>query len=283
MIVEKKKDVTLKTTKKMFKENLFKNKKVLVTGGRSGIGYGIAKQFLIYGAKVFVCSRKKELLKKASDELSEFGECHFHPCDIRKTDEIKSLSEKIKNTFNHLDILINNAGGQFPAPAELISEKGWAAVINNNLNGTFYMSQEMAKTFFIPQKKGVIVNIIANMFRGFPGMAHTGAARAGVENLTKTLAQEWAEHNIRINAVAPGTIESSGLEQYPQPIRDMFELAKKDNLMGRFGTVEDVANAVLFYASPLSSYISGTTLYVDGMEHLAGDRMGLIKTLKSFL
>ncbi len=267
----------------MFKENLFEDKTVLVTGGRSGIGYGIAKHFLEYGAKVFICSRKEEPLKKAAKELSEFGECHFYPCDIRKTDDIKTLAEKIKNTFNNLDILINNAGGQFPAPAELISENGWAAVINNNLNGTFYMSQEMAKSFFIPQKKGIIVNIIANMFRGFPGMAHTGAARAGVENLTKTLAQEWAEHNVRINAVAPGTIESSGLEQYPQPVKDMFAEAKKDNLMGRFGTVEDVANTVLFYASPLSSYISGTTLYVDGMEHLAGDRMGLYKTLKSFI
>ena len=255
----------------------------MVTGGRSGIGYGIAKQFIEYGAQVFICSRKEAPLKKAAEELSAYGECHYYPCDIRKTDDIKILSGKIKSQFSQLDILINNAGGQFPAPAELISENGWAAVINNNLNGTFYMSQEMAKSFFIPQKKGIIVNIIANVYRGFPGMAHTGAARAGVENLTKTLAQEWAEHHIRINAVAPGTIESSGLDQYPQPIKDMFAEAKKDNLMGRFGTVEDVSNAVLFYASPLSSYISGTTLYVDGMEHLAGNRMGLINTLKSFL
>jgi citronellol/citronellal dehydrogenase len=267
----------------VFKDNLFENKKVLVTGGRSGIGYGIAKSFLQLGAQVFICSRKAEPLKKAAEELAEFGECHFHPCDIRNTDNIKTLAEKIKSTFSRLDILVNNAGGQFPAPAELISENGWAAVINNNLNGTFYMSQEMAKSYFIPQKNGIIINIIANVWRGFPGMAHTGAARAGVENLTKTLAQEWAEHKIRINAVAPGTIESSGLEQYPQPIIDMFAEAKKENLMGRFGKVEDVANAVLFYASPLSSYISGTTLYVDGMEHLSGDRMGLIKTLRSFL
>lgn len=267
----------------MFKENLFENKKVLVTGGRSGIGYGISKSFLQLGAQVFICSRKAEPLKKAAEELSEYGECQFHPCDIRKTTDIKILAEKIKSTFGRLDILVNNAGGQFPAPAELISENGWAAVINNNLNGTFYMSQEMAKSFFIPQKNGNIVNIIANVLRGFPGMAHTGAARAGVENLTKTLAQEWAEHHIRVNAVAPGTIESSGLEQYPQPIKDMFAAAEKENLMVRFGTVEDVANAVLFYASPLSSYISGTTLHVDGMEHLSGDRMGLIKTLKSFL
>ncbi len=267
----------------MYSKDLFKDKVALITGGRSGIGYGIAQQFLQHGAKVFICSRKETALKKATEELSAFGECYAHPCDIRKTDQIKVVAEKIKKIYGKLDILINNAGGQFPAPAELISENGWAAVINNNLNGTFYVSQQMAKSFFIPQNQGIIVNIIANMFRGFPGMAHTGAARAGVENLTKTLAQEWATYGIRVNAVAPGTIASSGLDQYPPQIQAQFEAGKKENLMGRFGTVEDVAHAVLFYSAPLSDYVSGTTLYVDGCEHLAGDRMGLIKTLRSFL
>ena len=267
----------------MFKENTFENKVVLVTGGRSGIGYAIAQQFLQLGAKVFICSRKEEALKKAAEELSEFGEVGYATCDIRKVDQIEALADAIKAQFGRLDILVNNAGGQFPAPAELISPNGWAAVINNNLNGTFYVSQAMAKAFFIPQKNGNIVNIIANMMRGFPGMAHTGAARAGVENLTKTLGQEWAEYNVRVNAIAPGTIESSGLSTYPQAIQDSFNAAREDNLMKRFGTVEDVSNAVMFYASPLSSYISGTTLYVDGLEHLAGDRMGLYKTLKSML
>ncbi len=145
------------------------------------------------------------------------------------------------------------------------------------------MSQIMAKRFFIPQSSGAIVNIIANMHRGFPGMSHTGAARAGVQNLTMSLAQEWAQHNIRVNAIAPGTIESSGLDQYPKEIQDRFAEGKRENLMQRFGTVDDIANAVSFLASPLADYISGITLYVDGMEHLAGDRMGLIKTLRSMM
>ena len=114
-------------------------------------------------------------------------------------------------------------------------------------------------------------------------MAHTGAARAGVENLTKSLGQEWAEYGVRVNAVAPGTIESSGLNQYPPAIQERFDEGRKENLMGRFGTVDDVSNAVCFYASPLSSYVSGTTLYVDGMEHLAGDRNGLINTLRDMM
>lgn len=267
----------------MYQKDLFKDQHILVTGGRSGIGFGIAKRFLQLGASVTIASRKKNPLEKATDELSEFGKVDCHPCDIRKTDDIKALAEHIKNTHGKLDILINNAGGQFPAPAELISENGWAAVINNNLNGTFYVSQQMGKTFFFQQKSGVVVNIIANMFRGFPGMAHTGAARAGVENLTKTLAQEWAEYNVRMNAIAPGTIESSGLDQYPPMVKDFFNVAREENLMKRFGTVEDVANATLFLASPLASYISGVTLYVDGMEHLSGDRMGLFKVMKGMM
>lgn len=267
----------------LYHPELFKDKVALVTGGRSGIGYGIAEQLLLLGAKVMICSRKEEPLKAAAESLSKIGPCAFAPCDIRKTDDIKKVADAIESIYGRLDILVNNAGGQFPAPAELISENGWAAVINNNLNGTFYVAQEMAKRFFFNQKSGNIINIIANMHRGFPGMAHTGAARAGVENLTKTLAQEWSIYNVRVNSVAPGTIESSGLDQYPQEIQDQFEEGKKDNLMGRFGTVEDIANAVSFFASPLSSYISGTTLYVDGMEHLAGDRNGLIKTLRSMM
>lgn len=267
----------------MYQSDILKDKIALVTGGRSGIGYGIAKQFLQLGAKVMICSRKEEPLKEAAASLSAFGEVLYHPCDIRKTDQIKQVADKIKESFGRLDILVNNAGGQFPAPAELISENGWSAVINNNLNGTFYVSSIMYKEFFSQQKGSVIINIIANIYRGFPGMAHTGAARAGVENLTKTLAQEWSHHDVRINAIAPGTIESSGLDQYPQEIQDNFAAGRKENLMGRFGTVEDISNAVVFYASDLSSYISGTTLYVDGCEHLAGDRMGLLQTLRKMM
>lgn len=267
----------------MYSKDLFKDKIALVTGGRSGIGFAIARQFLELGGKVFISSRKKEPLEEAARELSKFGECHHLACDIRNTAQISAVAQEITKVYGSLDILVNNAGGQFPAPAELISENGWAAVINNNLNGTFYVSQQMFKSFFKPQSQGNIVNIIANIYRGFPGMAHTGASRAGVDNLTKSLAQEWAEYNIRINAVAPGTIESSGLDQYPQSIKDQFEEGKKANLMRRFGTVEEVSNTVMFYASPLSSYISGTTLYVDGLEHLSTDRMGLFNTLKSML
>lgn len=267
----------------MFADNLFKDKIALVTGGRSGIGYAIAKMMLQLGAKVTIASRKEESLKKAAEELSAFGDCDYKACDIRQTEQIQALASQIKERHGRLDILVNNAGGQFPALSEMINDKGWNAVINNNLNGTFFMTREMANTFFLPQKEGIIINIIADIIRGFPGMIHTGAARAGVENLTKTLAVEWSDYNIRINAVAPGTIESSGLETYPQPIRDMFEEAEKAIPLKRFGKVEDIANSVCFLASPLGAYISGVTLYVDGAQHLNSDKMGLTKVLRGFM
>ncbi len=267
----------------MFKTDTFKDKIVLVTGGRSGIGFQTAKDFLLLGAKVVICSRKEDKLKIAAEELAEFGELSFQACDIRKTEEIQSLAKMIQEKYQRLDILVNNAGGQFPALAEYINDKGWNAVVNNNLNGTFYMIREMANTFFIPQKKGVIVNIIADVYRGFPGMVHTGAARAGVENLTKTLAQEWSDFNIRINCVAPGIIESSGLDQYPQQIQDMFEEAQKAIPLKRFGKVEDVSNAVTFLSSAMAEYITGVSLYVDGAQHLSFDKMGLARVLKSFI
>jgi len=268
---------------KLFHPELLKGKTALVTGGRSGIGYQIAKLFLSLGAKVMIASRKEEQLAEAAKTLVELGEVAYHACDIRKTEEIISLAEAIKTKFGKLDILVNNAGGQFPTISEMLNDKGWNAVINNNLNGTFYMTREMANHFFIPQKEGVIVNIIACIQRGFPAMVHTGAARAGVENMTKTLAQEWADYNIRLNCVAPGVIESSGLSTYPPPVQEMLSEARKAIPMGRFGESEEVANAVCFLASDIASYCTGTTLYVDGAQHLNYDNMGFVNVMKSFM
>ena len=267
----------------MYSKELFKGEVILVTGGGTGIGYGIAELFIELGGLVIITSRDKLNLEKSSKNLSKNGGCHYKVCDIRKTETVEDLINWINKKFGKLDVLINNAGGQFPAPANVMSQKGWAAVINNNLNGTFNMSHACGNKFFIPQKKGNIVNITANVLRGFPGMAHTGAARAGVENLTKTLGQEWAEYKIRINAIAPGIIATSGLDSYPEVIKSFFKKIEKKNLMNRFGTPKDIANAVIFLASPLSSYISGITIPVDGLEHLSGDRMELFNMIKKLI
>jgi citronellol/citronellal dehydrogenase len=247
---------------------MFHNNIALVTGGRSGIGYAIAKMLLQQGATVVIASRKEAPLQAAAAELSAFGTVDYHVCDIRKTDQIAQLADAIAARHGRLDILVNNAGGQFPMQAEYISENGWNAVINNNLNGTFYMTQAMANRFFIPQQSGSIVNIIVDVYRGVPGMAHTGAARAGVQNLSMSLAIEWVKHGIRINCVAPGIIQSSGLDQYPPELMNGIEKAIP---MQRLGHVDDIAYATCFLASPMASYITGETLYVDGGRRLSGE------------
>lgn len=260
----------------MFQTDLFKDKVVLVTGGGSGIGFEISRQFLQLGAKLWIVSRNEEKLKTAQKELSQWGDCDYHLLDIRQPEQIQLLAEAIVLKSEKLDILVNNAGGQFMSAAEKISLNGWNTVINNNLNGTWYVTRLMADNFFIPQKQGKIVNIIAQIFRGFPGMVHTGAARAGVDNMTKTLAVEWSKYHIYVNAVAPGIIYSSGLETYPEEIKkNTLENAPKRIPLKKLGTVEDVAYSALFLASPMADYITGETVYVDGGQRLWGDMWDL--------
>lgn len=256
----------------MLQPNVFDQQVALVTGGGSGIGYAIAVQLLQAGAKVFIAGRKEEKLQKALESLSLLGQCDYKVCDIRDTEQIRSLAAFIQEKAGRLDILVNNAGGQFPSLAEDMAEKGWNAVINNNLNGTWYMTQIMANTFFIPQKQGTILNIIVNIYRGVPGMVHTGAARAGVDNLTKTLAVEWSKYNIRINAVAPGIIQSSGLENYPP---EMLNGLAETIPMRRLGSTDEVAWLCAFLVSPYSAYITGETVYVDGGQRLHGQQFQL--------
>ncbi|MEO6039282.1 MAG: SDR family oxidoreductase [Saprospiraceae bacterium] len=252
----------------MFQAALFQGKTALVSGGGSGIGLAIARQFLHYGATVFIASRKAERLEQALQELRPLGTVHAFPLDIREPDRVEALADFIARESGPLDILVNNAGGQFLSPAMDISPKGWQAVVNTNLNGTWYMTQAMAKRFFLPQRQGVVVNIVVNNFRGFPGMAHTGAARAGVSNLTQSLAVEWARQGVRLNCIAPGIIRSSGLENYPPEFTQNME---RSIPMHRLGTVEEVAALTLFLASPLAAYMTGDTIYMDGGARLWGD------------
>lgn len=252
----------------MFAPNLFAGKIAVVTGGGSGIGMAIAKQYLHYGAKVYIASRKEERLQTALQELRPLGECDAFALDIRNPEEVERFANYIKEKDGRVDILVNNAGGQFPSAAEMISPNGWNAVINTNLNGTFYLTRQMFTTFFMSQNHGNVVNIIANIYRGFPGMAHTGAARAGVDNLTKTLAVEWSSYKVRINAIAPGIIKSTGLDQYPP---DMLKGITNKIPLKRLGETDEVAYLTLFLSSPMANFITGETVYVDGGQRLWGD------------
>ncbi|MBP9111775.1 MAG: SDR family oxidoreductase [Polyangiaceae bacterium] len=253
----------------VFAKDLYKGHTVLVTGGGSGIGLAIAELLGGLGARVAICGRKQERLDAALPTLRAKGIDAFGDvCDIREPAQIETFLAKVEEAMGSVSILINNAGGQFPTTAETLSSRGWEAVIRNNLNGTFFMTQAVANKWMIPKSRGTIVNIIANVARGFPGMVHTGAARAGVENMTKTLAVEWARYNLRINAIAPGIIKSSGTEQYPQ---ELVEMSRQRTPMKRVGTPAEVADLVGYLACDAASYVTGETWYIDGGAHLWGD------------
>ncbi|HTB77911.1 MAG TPA: SDR family oxidoreductase, partial [Polyangiaceae bacterium] len=189
-------------------------------------------------------------------------------CDIREVEQVASFVAGVRAALGEVSVLVNNAGGQFPTPAELLSPRGWDAVIRNNLNGTFYVTREVAVTSMIPQRRGRIVNIIANVARGFPGMVHTGAARAGVENMTKTLAVEWSPYDIGVNSIAPGIIRSSGTDRYPE---ELVEMSRQRTPMKRLGTPGEVAELCAYLASEAASFVTGETWYIDGGAHLWGD------------
>jgi NAD(P)-dependent dehydrogenase (short-subunit alcohol dehydrogenase family) len=249
----------------IYRKDLFQDRVVLVTGGGSGIGLRAARELALLGARVYVCGRDKEKLSGAEHAVKDRDglELQTIVCNIRRPEEVAAMCETIVKDAGGVDLLVNNAGGQFPAPAEKISPNGWNAVIDTNLTATFGVSQAV----FAQSMKaggGAIVNVIMDMYSGFPLMAHSGAARAAVDNLTKSLAHEWAEFGVRVNAVAPGVIESSGLETYePQFRQAVFDMGRF-SMANRLGTEAEVAAGILFLLSPAASYITGETLRIDG-------------------
>lgn len=246
----------------MFSEDLFLNKTIVVTGGGSGIGKQIAKNLVELSANVIILGRNQDKLKSAQSEIcDDANQCEFLICDIREPDQMDQVVEKLKEKDIHG--LVNNAGGQFLAPLEDISWNGLDSVMKTNFFGGFYLSQKFY-THFFKSKGGNIINIIADMFNGMPMMGHSGAARAAMDNFTKTAAIEWAGQGVRVNAVAPGYINSSGLENYGEKAKPIIEKLPAFVPMERMGTQEEVSNTVLFLLSEASSYINGTTLRVDG-------------------
>ncbi len=249
----------------IFRPDLLRGRTILVTGGGTGIGRVIAHELAALGAHVILAARRREPLEETADEIAAAGgSAALYQVNIRREDEVERLFEALAADHHRLDGLVNNAGGQFPSPAETISQKGWHAVIETNLTGTFLMCRA-AFHHGLSRTGGSIVNIVAEMWRGFPGMAHTGAARAGVVNLTRTLAVEWASHGIRVNAVAPGIIEGDGLTRYdPTFVEPFITRARADVPLKRLGTESEVSAAVAFLLSPAAAYITGETIRVDG-------------------
>lgn len=257
-----------------FAPGLFRGRTALVTGGGRGIGKQIALAFARFGANVVVASRKLENLNATAREIEALGtagtpvQCLAVPTDIRNLDQVDVLVQQTLQRFGALDFLVNNAGGQFPARPGDISDRGWRAVIDLNLNGTWNLCSrvgpQMAQRGF-----GSIVNIvhIYSFDRGAPAFVHSGAARAGVVNMTKSLAFYWARHGVTINALAPGTVSTAGVreEEFSRAEQSDYESsALQDIPTHRLAEPDEIAAIVLFLCSPAARYINGATIVADG-------------------
>jgi len=248
----------------VFATGLFAGKVVLVTGGGSGIGRCVAHELAALGAHVVLLGRKAEKLQRVMDEIvADGGKASFHVCDIRQEEVVKQTVAAVVAAQGRIDGLVNNAGGQYLTPLEGITAKGWEAVLATNLTGGFLMARECFLQS-MNRHGGAIVNIVADMWGSMPGMGHSGAARCGMLSFTETAALEWAGRGVRVNAVAPGYIASSGMDNYPPEMGPMLREMAQTVPLGRFGTEAETAAGIVFLLSPAASFISGSVLRIDG-------------------
>ena len=252
----------------IFKPGLFAGKVIVVTGGGSGIGRCTAHELAALGAHVVLIGRKLEKLQDVATEIATDGVTHvghvsFHACDIRQEAAVQDTVAAIVLAHGRIDGLVNNAGGQYMTPLEAISAKGWQAVVDTNLTGGFLMARECYLQS-MQQRGGSIVNIVADFWGSMPGMGHSGAARAGMVSFTETAALEWAKSGVRVNAVAPGYIASSGMDQYPPEAGKLLREMQSTVPLGRFGNEAETSAAIAYLLSPAASFVSGSVLRVDG-------------------
>ena len=258
------------TYQSVFRPDLFRDQVIIVTGGGTGIGRCTAHELASLGARVVLVGRKPEPLEKTANEIIEdSGQAQWATCDIRDADGVAALVKGLVDEHPHIHGLFNNAGGQFPSPLEEISPNGFEAVVRTNLTGGFLMMREVYRQS-MSRHGGAIVNILADMWSGMPGMAHSGAARAGMANLTRTAAVEWAKSGVRVNAIAPGWIMSSGLDTYEGAVKAMIPMLSKSVPLKRMGSESEVSATVCFLLSPAAAFITGELMRVDGAGSLGG-------------
>jgi len=246
----------------VFRPGLFSGQTLLVTGAGSGIGRCTAHELAALGAHVVLIGRSAEKLATVEAEIQDDGGDASHvACDIRDEDAVKAAVAAILAARGRIHGLVNNAGGQYPSPLENISGKGWQTVLATNLTGGFLMARE-CYVQCMRAHGGAIVNMLADMWHGMPGMGHSGAARAGMLNFTETAACEWAP--VRVNAVAPGWIASSGMDTYPEAMKPLIQGLAKHVPAARLGTEAEVAAAIVFLLSEGAAFVSGACLRIDG-------------------
>lgn len=256
-----------------FAPGLFKGKTALITGGGRGIGQAIAEAFAQLGANVVIASRREENLLPAAAKIRAQGAgCLAVPMNIRNTGEVENLLQRSLDTFGQIDFLINNAGGQFPARPSEISDNGWRAVVDLNLNGTWNMCSRVSP-LMVKQGSGAIVNIVHvySFNRGAPPFVHSGAARAGVVSMTQSMSYYLARHGVTINALAPGTIDTRGVHEEEFASAEYGDLADstlRDVPAHRMGTAGEMAAITLFLCSPAARYINGASIVADGAQFM---------------
>ncbi|MFV0524814.1 MAG: SDR family oxidoreductase [Acidimicrobiales bacterium] len=257
----------------VYRPDVLAGRVMLVTGAAGGIGTAISVLAARLGARLVLCGRTPGTLDILAERLGVLGaEVVTAPGSVRDPDQVAAVVDTAWDRFGRLDIVVNNAGGQFTAPAVDISPKGWHAVVETNLYGSWYMMQAAARRWTdagdpTPDEDRCVVNISTIIGRGSAGIAHTAAARAGQINLTRYLAVEWASLEIRSNAIAVGVVASEGLATYPETARASFG----QNPMRRLGDVWDIAQGVAYLTSPAAGFITGTTLEITGGEHVWGE------------
>jgi peroxisomal 2,4-dienoyl-CoA reductase len=266
----------------VFRDNLLAGQVALITGGGTGIGYGVAELLASLGAHVVLASRKLERLEPAAEKIRQAGgAASAVAVNVRDPDRVHAVVEQVARERGRIDILVNNAAGNFYAPSESMSPNAWRSVLEIDLSGTFFCSQAVMPVMR-ERGGGRIVNISMTLhYRGWPQMAHATAAKAGVDALTRTLALEWAPHGIRVNAIAPGPIPTEGVRKaFAPPVgagvpdvfaveRAMDSYAERAIPLRRMGTPADIANMVAYLASPAGDWITGAIMVVDGGEWLA--------------
>jgi citronellol/citronellal dehydrogenase len=239
-----------------------RGKVALVTGGGTGIGRATANAFARTGARVAICGRRPEPLQGARAELEGAGaECLVLPCDVREPDQVRALVDATLERFGAVDVLVNNAGGQFTAPAEEITGKGMRAVHRLAVDAAWELTREIATRSMIPRGGGLVVFTGFSPRRGIPGFAHAAAARAALENLAQGLALEWSRHGVRSVCVVIGNVDTEGLAAYGP---EALEASRRQVPLGRLGTPEEVGETIAFLATEGGAYITGASVLVDG-------------------